>query len=79
MECAESVALLSEFREGTLNEMLLVEVRAHLAVCPPCMGVFSDLETIVVAGSGLRVDQDIPFPDEKVLWQRMGIAKRTIH
>jgi hypothetical protein len=79
MECAESVALLSDFREGTLNEMLLVEVRAHLAVCQPCMGVFSDLETIVIAASGLRGDHGIPFPDETVLWQRMGIAKRTLH
>jgi hypothetical protein len=79
MECAESVALLSDFREGTLNEMLLLEVHAHLAACPPCMGVFSDLETIVVAASGLRADQHITFPDETALWQRMGIAKRTMH
>ena len=73
MECAESVALLSEFREGTLNEMLLVQVRAHLSVCPPCMDVFIDLEMIVVAASGLRGEQDIPFPDETVLWQRMSL------
>ncbi len=79
MECAESVALLSEFREGTLNKTLLTEVRAHLALCPPCMGVFTDLETIVLAASGLRGEQDIRFPDETVIWQRLGIAKRTIH
>jgi hypothetical protein len=79
MECAENVALLSEFREGTLNEMLLIEVRAHLSVCPPCMDVFIDLETIVIAASGLRADQDISFPDETVLWQRMSITKRTAH
>ena len=79
MECAESVALLSEFREGTLNEMLLMDVRAHLSECPPCMDVFTDLETIVIAASGLRTDQEIPFPDETVLWQRMGIPKRTLH
>ena len=79
MECAESVALLSEFREGTLNETLLIEVRAHLAVCPPCMDVFIDLETIVIAASGLRSEQGIPFPDETVIWHRMSIAKRTVH
>jgi hypothetical protein len=79
MECAESVALLSDFREGTLNETLLVEVRAHLAGCSPCMDVFIDLEMIVVAASGLRSEQGIPFPDETVVWQRMSIAKRTVH
>jgi anti-sigma factor ChrR (cupin superfamily) len=79
MECAESVALLSEYREGTLNETLLIEVRAHLTVCPPCLDVYVDLETIVIAASSLRAEQDIPFPDETVIWQRMGIAKRTLH
>lgn len=79
MECAESVALLSDFREGTLDQTLQGEVRAHLAMCPPCLGVFHDLETIVIAALGLRGEQNIPFPDEIRLWQRMGIPKRTIH
>lgn len=79
MDCDESVALLSEFREGTLNEMLLIEVRAHLAKCPPCMDVFVDLDAIVVAASGLGSQQEIAFPDETAIWQRMGIYKRTIH
>jgi anti-sigma factor ChrR (cupin superfamily) len=79
MECAESVALLSEYREGTLDETVLVQVRAHLKVCPPCMEVYLDLETIVVAASHLRAEQNIPFPDEKVIWRRMGIGRRPIH
>jgi hypothetical protein len=79
MECAESVALLSEFREGTLNEILLIEVRAHLAECPPCMDVFVDLDAIVIAATGLRGEQDIRFPDETVVWQRLGIARRATH
>ena len=79
MECAESVALLSEYREGTLDEMLLIEVRAHLSICPPCMDVYVDLETIVVAASSLREEQNISFPDETVIWRRMGVARRTIH
>ena len=79
MDCEESVALLSEFREGTLNEMVLVEIRAHLVECPPCMDVFIDLEAIVVAASGLRSEQEISFPDETVIWQRMSIRKHTIH
>jgi hypothetical protein len=79
MDCAESVALLSEYHEGTLDETLLVEVRAHLVMCPPCTTVFQDLETIVMAASALRRDQDLPFPDETMIWQRMRITKRTIH
>lgn len=79
MDCDESLVLLSEYREGTLNEMVLVEIRAHLAECPPCMDVFIDLEAIVVAASGLRSQQEITFPDETVIWQRMSIHKRPIH
>jgi anti-sigma factor ChrR (cupin superfamily) len=79
MECAESVALLSDFREGALDQTMQVEVRAHLAMCPPCAGVFDDLETIVMAAHGLLREQDISFPDETIVWQRMGVAKRIIH
>lgn len=79
MDCDESLVLLSEFREGTLNEMLLIQIRAHLAMCPPCMDVFIDLEAIVVAASVLRSEQEIAFPDETVIWHRMGIYKRAIH
>ena len=79
MECAESVALLSDFREGALDQTIQVEVQAHLDECHPCAGVFDDLETIVMAAHGLRGEQDISFPDETIVWQRMGVAKRTIH
>jgi hypothetical protein len=79
MECAESVALLSEYREGTLGETVLVQVRAHLKVCPPCMDVYLDLETIVIAASHLREEQTIPFPDETVIWRRIGLGRRPIY
>lgn len=79
MECAESLALLSDYREGALDQTMQVQVQAHLAECPPCTGVFLDLETIVIAARGLRGEQHIKFPDEDMLWQRVGAAKRTIH
>ena len=79
MDCAESVALLSDYREGALDETLLVEVRAHLVICPPCAAVFQDLETIIMAASALRQDQDIPFPDETVIWQRLRNTNGPIH
>jgi Zn-finger nucleic acid-binding protein len=79
MECAESLALLSDYSESALDQRVQVEVQAHLAGCPPCTGVFLDLETIVIAARGLRGEQDIDFPDEDMLWQRMGVARRTIH
>jgi predicted anti-sigma-YlaC factor YlaD len=79
MECAESLALLSDYREGALDQTIQVEVQAHLTGCSPCTGVFLDLETIVIAARGLRGEQDIDFPDESLVWQRMGVDKRTIH
>lgn len=79
MECAESVALLSDFREGALDQTIQVQVKDHLAGCPPCADVFSDLDTIVMAARGLSGEQNITFPDETIVWQRMGVAKRTIH
>ncbi|MGB7924034.1 MAG: zf-HC2 domain-containing protein [Pyrinomonadaceae bacterium] len=79
MECAESLALLSDYREGALDQTNQVAVQSHLAGCPPCKDVFLDLETIVIAAQGLRGEQNINFPDENTLWQRMGVSKRTIH
>lgn len=79
MECEESLALLSDFREDALDQTIRTQVRAHLAMCSPCLGVFHDLETIVMAAQGLRGEQNISFPDETMVWQRMGVAKRPIH
>ena len=79
MECANNIELLSDFHDGTLDEVVQVEVRDHLALCQPCAGIFRDLDTIVMAATVLRAEQEITFPDENLIWQRMSITKRTFH
>lgn len=75
MDCVKSIMLLSDFHDGALTQEEQAEVQAHLAMCSPCKGIFRDIDTIVIAASGLRGEEGITFPDENVLWQRMQIAK----
>lgn len=83
MDCARSLSLLSEYRIGALNEAENVGVKTHLTGCGECLGVFEDLNSIVQAAAVLRTTEDvmpeISFPDEKLLWQRMGLDKKTVH
>ena len=79
MDCAKSLEMLSDFHDGALDEAWRAKVRTHLAECPPCAGVFRDVDTIVLAAAALRGDQEIAFPDENLIWQRMSIVNRTIH
>jgi predicted anti-sigma-YlaC factor YlaD len=79
MDCAKSLELLSEFRDGVLEEPLYVEVQTHLAVCHPCAGVFQDLDSIVLAATALSAEPALAFPDEQLIWQRMSIGKGTVH
>jgi predicted anti-sigma-YlaC factor YlaD len=79
MECAKSLELLSDLRDGMLEEVLQTEVRTHLSGCHPCAGVFRDLDSIVLAATTLRANSEVAFPDERAIWQRMNIGKPTIH
>jgi hypothetical protein len=80
MECEESVALLSELHAGTIEESTAILIRRHLADCPPCCGVFEDIQTIIATATSLNQANDgLEFPDENVIWQRITIVKRTVH
>ena len=79
MECAESVALLSDFRDGALGEVMMIQVREHLACCPPCEAVYRELDIIVTTAGDLRDGQGVSCPDENVLWARMRIAKSAAY
>ena len=79
MDCAKSLELLSDFRDGALDEMRRVEVHMHLSTCGPCADVFHDLDSIILAASVLRSEQEIAYPDENAIWQRMNFAGRTVH
>ncbi|MDQ1610760.1 MAG: putative zinc-finger [Pyrinomonadaceae bacterium] len=71
MDCEESLPLLSDYHAGELDEAARDGVRDHLGCCPPCDGIYHDVETIVVSASSLREEEGISFPDENAIWQRM--------
>ena len=74
MDCEESLPLLSEYHAGALDETTREGVREHLDCCPPCDGVYRDVETIVVSASSLREEESISFPDETAVWQRIQFS-----
>ena len=79
MECEESVELLSELHAGALEETQALLIRRHLAECPPCCGVFDDIQTIVITASRLGQSNDqLEFPDENTIWHRVTL-RRTVH
>ncbi|MBD0370133.1 MAG: zf-HC2 domain-containing protein [Pyrinomonadaceae bacterium] len=78
MECDESLELLSELHAGTLEESTALLIRRHLADCPPCCGVYEDLQTIVLTATSLGKSNDqLEFPDENAIWQRITVRRRT--
>ena len=79
MDCAESLGMLSDFRDGSLEEQHRSLVSQHLSLCPPCMGVFQDIESIIVTAGGFRTEDGISYPDENTVWERITITKRTVH
>lgn len=79
MDCVESLALLSEYRDSGLEEEYRALVKEHLAKCPPCMGIFQDIDLIVMSAQVIQSEEGISYPDETAIWQRMRISKTTIH
>lgn len=79
MKCTESITLLSDFRDGQLDNGGRTQVQQHLETCPPCAGIFSELNTIVLTALALREEQKIDFPDENLIWQRMRLSNQTLH
>jgi predicted anti-sigma-YlaC factor YlaD len=79
MECAESLTLLSEFHDRSLDDTLQSQVQSHLAECPPCANIFGELGEIVSVAVTLNTQQVLDLPDEDVFWQRLRIAEQKIH
>lgn len=80
MECEESVELLSELHAGTLEETTALLIRTHLTDCPPCCGVFEDIQSIIITATSLGQSHDgLKIPDENVVWQRITLTRRTVH
>ena len=80
MDCEDSVELLSELHAGALEETTALSVRKHLTDCPPCCGVFDDIQTIVMTATSLRQSGgDMEIPVEDRVWQRITLVRRTVH
>lgn len=80
MDCDESVALLSELHAGALEETTALLIQRHLADCPPCCGVFEDIQTIVITATSLGQSSDnMEVPAEDRVWQRITLIRRTVH
>ena len=79
MNCEESLDLLSLFHDGELAEPTQVQVRSHLDDCPDCAHIFHELDLIVHAATLVQNEDDINFPDENIIWQRIAKRQRTVH
>jgi predicted anti-sigma-YlaC factor YlaD len=77
--CARSLSLLSDYRDGVLDEEEKALVRHHLAECPPCLVVLQDVELIIMSAPMIGGEEGIAYPDESAIWQRMRITKTTVH
>lgn len=80
MDCTKFLELLSDYRDGALDQAMRALVQAHLLACLPCDGIFQDLDSIVNAAVIMRSEiHDISFPDENIIWQRLNLIKQIIH
>ena len=78
-DCERSLGLLSDMRDGLLGDGDAAWVRTHLDGCGECNGIFLDLELIVTAALSLRQENGLSYPDEQLLWERIGARRRTVH
>jgi predicted anti-sigma-YlaC factor YlaD len=79
MDCEQSLSLLSDLRDGALDDGSRSLVTKHLDDCPPCKCVFTDIETIIVTASKFRDEDGVSYPDEEIVWQRITVTKTTFN
>lgn len=79
VECEKSLEMLSDYRDGLLGDDERTLVSKHLSKCPPCDGIYKDLDSIILTAIVLRLEEGVQFPDEEAIWQRLSIGTRTIH
>lgn len=77
MDCVQSLLLLSDYHDGSLDEEPRSLIIIHLEECTPCMGIFKDLQVIVTSATVIRGEDGITFPDENLIWQRMQIIRTS--
>lgn len=79
MDCAKSLSLLSDYRDGALDDGNRTLVGQHLDGCPPCMCIFKDIETIIITARAFASEDGVAYPDEEIFWQRITITRGTVH
>ncbi len=80
MDCMKYLELLSDYRDGALDQDMRALVQTHLLDCLPCDGIFQDLDSIVNIAVIMRSEiHDISYPDENIIWQRLKLTKQIIH
>jgi predicted anti-sigma-YlaC factor YlaD len=79
MDCDQSLSLLSDYRDGALDDGNRSLISEHLDGCPPCKCVYTDIETIILTASTFSSEDGINYPDEEIFWQRITVTKRTVH
>ena len=79
MNCEESLELLSLFHDEELAEPIKLQVRSHLTDCHFCHDVFHELDLIVHAAALVQNEDNIKFPDENAIWQRITEQQRLVH
>ena len=77
MDCATSLAWLSDFHDGALEKVNEVLVGQHLLACPECAEVYHDLAIIVLKAAELRWACSAASPNEPLIWQRVYQASRS--
>ena len=75
-DCEKSLGLLSDFRDGGLDELEVTWIKAHLDGCGDCHGIFKELDMIVATAGSLRVEDAIAFLDEDIVWVRIGMKRK---
>jgi predicted anti-sigma-YlaC factor YlaD len=75
MDCGRGLELLSDYLDGSIGDSDRVWVDAHMAECLECLVVFRDLEVIVHVTITLREDENIPYPNEDLLWERIELRR----
>jgi len=76
MNCIESLKLLSEYYDQTLGENVREEITFHLSDCPPCHGLYRDLQLIIEAANILREKFEVvSYPDENIIWRRIEVTR----
>ena len=62
MKCAELLAMLNEYVEGTVDPAICEEFEKHMAGCNPCQVVVDNIrQTIMLYKEGKPYELPIPF------------------